>query len=66
MSQWISVDESLPENKPGLWSSDVIAMSDEFEVFRLSCMDGYWQRTRAFIESGSTRILYWMPMPELP
>lgn len=59
---WISVDERLPESKEGQWSEEVIALSDTGDVFKLSCMGSYWQRTTAFIESGSTKITHWMPL----
>ncbi|MCW9448599.1 MULTISPECIES: DUF551 domain-containing protein [Klebsiella] len=61
-SDWISVDEKLPESKPGMWSESVIALSDSGDVFRLSCMGSYWQRSKAFIESGSTKITHWTPL----
>ena len=64
--QWIPVGERLPDNKSGVWSDTVIAVSDIGDVFALSFMDGYWQRTSAFINSGSTEIIGWMPIPELP
>ena len=64
--QWIPVGERLPDNKLSMWSDTVIAVSDIGDVFALSFMDGYWQRTSAFINSGSTEIIGWMPIPELP
>ena len=59
---WISVDERLPESKEGKWSKEVIALSDTGDVFKLSCMGSYWQRTTAFIESGSSKITHWMQL----
>nr|DAZ40035.1 MAG TPA: Protein of unknown function (DUF551) [Caudoviricetes sp.] len=59
---WISVDERLPESKEGQWSKEVIALSDTGDVFKLSCMGTYWQRTTAFIESSSSKITHWMPL----
>lgn len=59
---WISVDDHHPENQEGKWSNDVIALSDNGDVFRLACMGGYWQRTQAFIDSGATKITHWMPL----
>ncbi|HDR2537656.1 TPA: DUF551 domain-containing protein [Enterobacter ludwigii] len=59
---WINVDFQLPENQEGKWSKDVIALSDSGDLFRLACMGGYWQRTQAFIDSGSTKITHWMPL----
>lgn len=59
---WISVETQLPESKEGRWSKEVIALSDTGDVFKLSCMGAYWQRTKAFIESGSSKITHWMPL----
>ncbi|MEL5640788.1 DUF551 domain-containing protein [Serratia bockelmannii] len=59
---WINVDIRLPENQKDKWSKDVIALSDSGDVFRLACMGGHWQRTKAFIDSVSTRITHWMPL----
>ena len=64
--QWIPVSERLPDSKSGVWSDTVIAVSDIGDVFALSFMGGYWQRSSAFINSGSTEIVGWMPIPELP
>ncbi|MEX2986831.1 DUF551 domain-containing protein [Serratia fonticola] len=61
-SQFISVDERLPESKEGRWSAEVIALGDAGDVFKLSCMGSYWQRTKAFIESDSEKITHWMPL----
>ncbi|EHG9340697.1 TPA: DUF551 domain-containing protein [Escherichia coli] len=61
-SQWISIECRLPESKEGQWSKEVIALSDTGDVFKLSCMGSYWQRSKAFIESGSTKITHWMPL----
>lgn len=62
MSDWISVEEKLPESKEGQYSAPVIALTDSGMVFRLSCMGSYWQRTKAFIESDSKRVTHWMPL----
>ncbi|EDY5135268.1 DUF551 domain-containing protein [Salmonella enterica subsp. enterica serovar Thompson] len=59
---WINVEEQLPESKEGQWSKEVIALSDTGDVFKLSCMGSYWQRSKAFIESSSTKITHWMPL----
>lgn len=61
-SDWISVDERLPESKEGQWSKEVIALSDTGDVFKLSCMGSYWQRTKTVIDSGSGKITHWMPL----
>jgi len=61
-SQWISVDERLPESQKDIWSKDVIALSDSGDVFRLACMGEYWQRSKAFVDSGANRITHWMPL----
>ncbi|WP_368639074.1 DUF551 domain-containing protein [Salmonella enterica] len=39
-----------------------MALSDTGDVFKLSCMGSYWQRSKAFIESSSTKITHWMPL----
>lgn len=64
MSEWISCKDKLPTNEPDKWSEYVIALSDTGDVFRLSCINGHWQRTMAFIESGSTKVTDWISMPE--
>ena len=63
--QWISVSERLPEHKDGMWSDPVIAMSDTGDVFRLSYCGG-WQRTSSFMDSGSSNVTHWMPLPSAP
>lgn len=64
MSAWIKCSESVPENSPGKWSAPVAAVSNLGDVFQLSCIDGYWQRTKAFVESGATEVVKWLPLPE--
>jgi hypothetical protein len=61
-SEWISVSDRLPESKKDMWSREVIALSDTGDVFKLSCMGSYWQRSKAFIDSGSEKITHWMPL----
>lgn len=61
-TQWISVDDKLPESSDGMWSKDVIALGDSGDVFKLACMGDYWQRSQAYIESGSSKITHWMPL----
>lgn len=61
-SQWISVEERLPESKKDRWSVEVIALSDTGGVFKLTCMGTYWQRTQAFVDSGAEKITHWMPL----
>ena len=63
--QWIPVSERLPEHKDGMWSDPVIAMSDTGDVFRLSYCGG-WQRTSSFMDSGSSNVTHWMPLPAAP
>ena len=58
----IPVGERLPEHEDGLWSVPVIAMSDTGDIFILSYCGG-WQRTQAFIDSGSSSITDWMYVP---
>lgn len=60
---WINCRDSLPHNETGLWSTPVAAISDLGDVFQLSCMNGYWQRTKDFVESGASEIVYWMYLP---
>ncbi len=59
---WISCRDKMPECLPDKWSAEVAAVSDLGDVFQLSCMGGYWQRTRAFIASGATEIVKWLPL----
>ncbi|EAB2699458.1 DUF551 domain-containing protein [Salmonella enterica] len=59
---WISVDVSLPESKEGMWSKEVIALTDTGDVFKLSCMGSHWQRTKAFTDSGAGKVTHWMPL----
>ncbi|EIP3276427.1 DUF551 domain-containing protein [Escherichia coli] len=61
-NQWINVEHRLPESKEGMWSKEVIALTDTGEVFKLSCMGSYWQRTKAFIDSGASKVTHWMPL----
>ena len=63
--QWIPVSERLPENKDGLWSDPVIAMTDTGNIYRLSYCGG-WQRTSEFMASGSSKVTHWMPLPPAP
>lgn len=60
---WISVEDRLPESKPGMWSDPVIALADNGEIFELSCMSTYWNRSSAFIDSGAEKVIAWMPFP---
>ncbi|WP_348971551.1 hypothetical protein, partial [Escherichia coli] len=55
-NQWINVEHRLPESKEGMWSKEVIALTDTGDVFKLSCMGSYWQRTKAFIDSGASKV----------
>lgn len=59
---WISCNERMPENQNGKYSDPVIALADSGQVFTLSCMGNYWQRTRAFIDSGATKVTHWQPL----
>ncbi|EAM1120219.1 TPA: DUF551 domain-containing protein [Salmonella enterica subsp. enterica serovar Javiana] len=61
-TNWISVEERLPESKDDRWSKEVIALGDAGDVFALHCMGTYWQRTEAFVNSQSTKITHWMPL----
>jgi hypothetical protein len=63
---WISVDERLPENEEGCWSEPVIALCDCDIVYRLSCMNGAWQRTQSFADNLSKRVTHWQPLPQPP
>lgn len=64
MTGWVSCRDNLPDNQPGLWSEPVAAISDLGFVFRLSCMGGYWQRSKEFINSGSREITHWIALPK--
>jgi len=59
---WIYCSDKMPECLPDKWSAPVAAVSDLGDVFQLSCMGSYWQRTRAFVDSGATKIVKWMPL----
>lgn len=59
---WISCNERMPENENGKYSDPVIALADSGQAFTLSCMGNYWQRTRAFIDSGATKVTHWQPL----
>lgn len=61
-SCWISCNERMPENENGKYSDPVIALADSGQAFTLSCMGNYWQRTRAFIDSGATKVTHWQPL----
>lgn len=64
MSGWIKCIDRMPENNPGRWSEKVVAVSDLGDVFKLSAMGGYWQRSSAFVESGAESITHWQPLPD--
>lgn len=61
---WIDCRDRLPDNLPGKWSEPVAAVSNLGDVFQLSCMDGYWQRTKDFVESDATEVVKWMYINE--
>lgn len=61
---WIKCSERRPESKPGKWSKEVRARGDSGEVFILSCMGDYWQRSTDFINSASNEIIDWQPIQE--
>lgn len=48
--------------KKGYGLKKVIALTDTGDVFKLSCMGSYWQRTKAFIDSGASKVTHWMPL----
>ena len=64
--EWVSVGNKLPESQKDQWSDPVIALADNGEIFKLSCMGSYWQRSGAFVDSGAQEITDWMPIPEMP
>jgi len=64
--KWIDVNERLPESNPDTWSDPVIALADNMEIFQLSCMGTYWQRSEAFVKSGAQKVIAWIPFPLLP
>lgn len=63
MSKWIKCSERLPESKCGCWSKEVAAVSNLGDVFKLSCMGDYWQRSKAFVDSGAEEITHWISLP---
>lgn len=55
-----------PENKEGLWSRPVIAITVDGEVYRISAMAGHWQRTKKMAESGAGGVVIaWTDFPDL-
>jgi hypothetical protein len=64
--RWIDAEDRLPESEPDTWSHPVIALADNFEIFELSCMGNYWQRSKAFVDSGAEKVICWIPLPKLP
>lgn len=65
-ARWIDVGDRLPESKPDMWSEPVIALADNMKIFELSCMGSYWQRSKAFVDSGAQKVICWIPFPKLP
>jgi hypothetical protein len=65
-SGWIPCSVAMPHNEPGLWSKEVVALSNLGDVFKLSAMGGYWQRTQAFVDSGASSVTHWMALPDEP
>ncbi|AGN89451.1 hypothetical protein Eta_005 [Serratia phage Eta] len=55
---WVACSDRLPESKPGVWSKEIVAVTNLGDVFKLSCIGGYWQRTSEFIDSGATSITH--------
>lgn len=64
--EWIKCSDRLPKSNINYWSEEVIALSNLGDVFILSCMGEYWQRSSKFIDSGATKITHWMPLPAPP
>jgi hypothetical protein len=55
-----------PENKDGMWSRPVIAITVDGEVHRISAMGGYWQRTQKMADSGiGGTVIAWTDFPDL-
>lgn len=61
---WMKTELFTPSNTKGNWSRPVIALADNFEIFKLSYMDGIWQRSQPFVDSGAKSIIGWMEIPE--
>ena len=61
---WKKTESEVPKNRPLKWSDPVIIISDNGFTCELSCMNGYWQRTEAFINSVSKKVVYWIEKPE--
>lgn len=62
--KWIDVKKELPTNEDGKWSKSVAALCDNGKVYRLSCMGGYWQRSKEFVDSGANEVHFWINLPE--
>ena len=62
--RWISVNDRLPESKPGQWSKDVVAIAYDGMVYKIACMGDYWQRPKAFVDNESGYITHWIELPD--
>ena len=63
MSEWISVEDSLPCSVTGCWSSVVEVKCNLGFSYNISYFsgveDGCWQRTGEFIRNESDKIIKW-------
>jgi hypothetical protein len=69
MSDWIDVEERMPDTKENVWSEKMLVLCDQGMVWRLSYYkynDGFgcWQRPDAFVSAGSKRVCKWKESPE--
>ena len=63
ITKFIETSDQPPPNDKGRWSEPVIAITDTGDIFKLCCMNGYWQRSEDFIESGATKVIAWAEIP---
>lgn len=59
MSEWISVDDRLPERFERVLSCDL-----DGEVF-IDCLEEVTE-TKGYFAYGGDTVTYWMPLPNLP
>lgn len=64
-SAWISAEQH-PAGQKGLWTPDVVAVTNLGNVFKLAFFhgeeSGVWQRPKAFM--NGERVEWWTPMPK--
>jgi len=50
-----------PDSKPGKWSKEVVAITNLGNLFKLTCIGGYWQRPAAMVEGE--KVAWWIYQP---